>query len=341
MLTLEVPITEIPLLSYEKYHNRLLTFQKRAEIILLLATQPYLQRQQIAQIVDVDRDTVTNSIKLYNSLGFEGLMRVQFKGQKSALNTHQEVLETYFLQNPPLSSKEAIHNIKELTNLVRSPTQVRNWMHKAGMSYQKTGQIPAKADPIKQKEWTETVFEPLVEQAKKEEIILLFGDSMHCVMGVFLCFLWSFKRLFVRSSPGRQRINVVGAVNAITKKISIMTNTQTVNALTIMAFLTHLREVYLVLPIYIILDNARYQHCKAVVAFATTLNIHLVFLPSYSPNLNIIERLWKWTKRKCLYAKYYENFTAFSTTIKDTLENANDKHQNELETLLTLKFQRL
>ena len=75
-------------------------------------------------------------------------------------------------------------------------------------------------------------------------------------------------------------------------------------------------------------------------AFAATLNIHLVFLPTYSPNLNIIERLWKWTKKKCLYAKYYENFAAFSTTIKDTLESANDKHQAELETLLTLKFQR-
>ena len=126
MLTLEVPITEIPLLIYEKYHNRLVTFQKRAEIILLLAIQPYLQRQQIAQIVNVDRDTVTNSIKLYNSSGFVGLMSIQFKGQKSALNTHQAVLETYFLQNHPLSSKEAIHNIKELTNLSRSSTQVRN-----------------------------------------------------------------------------------------------------------------------------------------------------------------------------------------------------------------------
>jgi transposase len=340
MLTLEVPVKEIPLLRYEKYHNRLVTFQKRAEIILLLAEHPYLQRQQIASIVDVDRDTVSNIIKLYNTLGFIGLMSVQFKGQKSALNAHQTVLETHFIQNPPLSSKQAIHSIKELTSIERSPSQVRNWMNKAGMRYQKTGQIPAKADPIKQVEWLKTVFEPLAEQAKKEEIILLFADSMHCVMGVFLCFLWSLKRVFIRSSPGRQRINVVGAVNAITKKVSIMTNTETVNGLTIMAFLSYLREIYMVLPIYIILDNAKYQHCKAVIAFAATLNIHLIFLPTYSPNLNIIERLWKWTKIKCLYAKHYENFTEFSNAIENTLKNANDKHQKELETLLTLKFQR-
>lgn len=92
MLTLEVPVKETPLLRYEKYHNRLVTFQKRAEIILLLSEQPYLQLggipcQQIASIVDVDRDTVSNIIRLYNwaafrTLGFNGLMAVEFKGQK-------------------------------------------------------------------------------------------------------------------------------------------------------------------------------------------------------------------------------------------------------------------
>lgn len=340
MLTLKVPITEIPLLRYEKYHHRLVTFQKRAEIILLLAEQPYLQRQQIASIVDVDRDTVSNIIKLYNCSGFEGLMCVHFKGQTSELNQHKTVLETHFMQNPPLNSKQAMHDIKVLTQLERSLSQVRNWMHQSGMRYQKTGQIPAKADPVKQEQWLKTVFEPLEQQAKKEEIVLLFADSMHCVMGVFLCFLWSFKRIFIKSSAGRQRINVVGAVDAITKKISIMTNTETINGQTIMAFLSYLREIYTILPIYIILDNAKYQHCKAVIAFAETLNIHLVFLPTYSPNLNIIERLWKWTKIKCLYAKHYENFGQFSNAIENTLKTANEKYQKELETLLTLKFQR-
>lgn len=73
---------------------------------------------------------------------------------------------------------------------------------------------------------------------------------------------------------------------------------------------------------------------------AKTLAIHLVFLPPYAANLNCIERLWKWVKKQCLYAKYYENFDHFTKIIQQTLQQANQKHQKELEKLLSLKFQR-
>ncbi|WP_299466649.1 IS630 family transposase, partial [uncultured Microscilla sp.] len=229
--------------------------------------------------------------------------------------------------------------VEELTGIKKSPSRVRVWMHKVGMKYQKTAQIPSKACPEAQAIWKTNVFEPLREKAKSGEITLLFGDAMHCVMGVFLSFLWSFKRLFIKSSPGRKRLNVVGAVNAISKKVSFMTNITQVNAETMISFLDQLRQEYGEKPIYLILDNARYQHCRLVKEFAQALDIHLVFLPPYSPNLNIIERLWKWVKKKCLYAKYYENFDDFRKAIETSLEQANELYQTELESLLSLKFQ--
>ncbi|SMG65551.1 [similarity to] transposase, partial [methanotrophic bacterial endosymbiont of Bathymodiolus sp.] len=54
---------------------------------------------------------------------------------------------------------------------------------------------------------------------------------------------------------------------------------------------------------------------------AKELGIHLLFLPPYSPNLNLIERLWKFTKKKCLYNKYYESFHNFKEAINDCLNN--------------------
>ncbi len=92
-------------------------------------------------------------------------------------------------------------------------------------------------------------------------------------------------------------------------------------------------------PIYIVLDNARYQHCDLVRYVAWQLNIHLTFLPTYSPNLNIIERLWKFLKKKTLYAKYYPTFKEFKGAIIENLNNANMLYQDELKTLLNLKFQ--
>ena len=339
MLTLEVPVKEIPLLRYKKYSHPLITVQKRAEIILLLATQKQASYGEIASQVDVCRNTVTNTIKLYKEKGLAGLTQVNFRGKQSELASYEGSLLAYFKDNPVNSVAMAVAKIEELTGIKKSVSRVRAWMHKVGMKYQKTAQIPAKACPKAQKTWQVEVFEPLRKKAELGEITLLFGDAMHCVMGVFLSFLWSFERIFIKSSPGRKRLNVVGAVNAISKKVSFTTNTTQVNAETMNSFLEQLRKEYADKPIYLILDNARYQHCKLVKEFAQKLDIHLVFLPPYSPNLNIIERLWKWVKKKCLYTKYYENFDDFTKAIETSLEEANALHQAELESLLSLKFQ--
>lgn len=165
-------------------------------------------------------------------------------------------------------------------------------------------------------------------------------DSAHFVMGAFLCCVWSFLRLFMPSAAARKRLNVLGAVDALSKEVTFMTNITYINAQTVVGFLFQLREKYPRLPLYLVLDNARYQHCQLVKQVAQTLHIHLLFLPTYSPNLNLIERLWKWVKKSCLYACFYEDFAGFSTAIQQTLLKANSTHQQELESLLTLNFQR-
>jgi transposase len=87
----------------------------------------------------------------------------------------------------------------------------------------------------------------------------------------------------------------------------------------------------------VILDNAAYQRCYRVRAFASLVGIELIFLPSYSPNL--IERYWKFVKKKCLYNHFYSNFEEFCAAIDDCIQNANEKYANELKTLMTLRFQ--
>jgi hypothetical protein len=167
------------------------------------------------------------------------------------------------------------------------------------------GHIPAKADIEQQRQWVTTTLEPAIEEAKKGECQLLFMDAAHFILQPFICALWCFTRLFVKASSGRNRINILGVVNAITKEIFTLNNTTYINADTIITFLKQLRIHYGASPVKIVLDNARYQHCKLVIEAAQALNISLLFLPSYSPNLNIIERLWKFTREKILYGKYY------------------------------------
>ena len=92
-------------------------------------------------------------------------------------------------------------------------------------------------------------------------------------------------------------------------------------------------------PITLVLDNAAYQRCKLVQELAKELNIELLFLPSYSPNLNLIERLWKFVKKQALSSRHHTNYADFQAVIDNCLDNLTTTHKSALVSLLTLKFQ--
>lgn len=152
-------------------------------------------------------------------------------------------------------------------------------------------------------------------------------------------FLWCFTRIFIASPSGRKRFNVLGVVNAITKEVITVTNESYINAESICLMLLKLDALGLDVPITVVLDNARYQKCKVVFALAQALNIELLYLPSYSPHLNLIERLWKFVRNQCLYSKYYASFDDFKDAIDICIQQANTTHKASLETLLSLNFQ--
>ena len=92
-------------------------------------------------------------------------------------------------------------------------------------------------------------------------------------------------------------------------------------------------------PITLVLDNARYQHNAVVKTLANQLGLTLLFLPSYSPNLNLIERLWKFIKRRALYGRYHPTFADFRAAIQETIDSVPTTHAKPLKTLMTLNFQ--
>jgi transposase len=151
--------------------------------------------------------------------------------------------------------------------------------------------------------------------------------------------VWCFERLFVKAPSGRQRLNVLAALHATTRDIFTVTNLTYITSETVCELLRLLAGVYVGVPITIVLDNARYQRCALVQSVAQSLGIELLFLPAYSPNLNLNERFWKFVKKRCLYSKYYPDHLCFQQAILACIAQAPDTYQHELESLLTLKFQ--
>jgi transposase len=180
---------------------------------------------------------------------------------------------------------------------------------------------------------------PRIEEARQGKRHLFFADAAHFVLAAFLGYLWCFNRIFIKTPAGRQRFNVLGAFNAITQELVTVTNDTYINAHCVIALMSQLLEKYKTLPITIVLDNARYQKCRLVMEFAQKHGIELLFLPSYSPNLNLIERLWRFIKKDCLYCKYYETFTAFKDAITTCLYRSDKECKKQMNSLMTLKFQ--
>lgn len=185
----------------------------------------------------------------------------------------------------------------------------------------------------------DTQLKPRLDRAAAGRGHVLFVDAAHFVFGTYLCCLWSVARVFVRAASGRQRFNVLGARDAVARTLTTVTNTTVVNTDTMCDLLRAIAARGLVGPVTLVLDNARYQRNDLVKGRARELGIELLFLPSYSPNLNLIERLWRFTKRKAVYGKYHPTFADVRVAVQDVLGGVSTAHADGLASLMTLRFQ--
>ena len=324
-------------LKTERFRHPHPRVQQRMEVLWLKSNG--LPHNQIAQLARVCDNTVTEYLSLYREGGIEKLRELNFHKPQSDLVQYTSSIEEYLKEHPPASVKEAAKRIEELTGIKRSETQTRKFLESVGIKRRKVGSIPAKADSEKQREFKEEKLEPRLEEAKAGKRKVFFVDAAHFVLAPFLGYLWSFARIFIKAPAGRKRFNVLGALDAITHELTMVTNDTYIDARTFCQFLWEISCRYGDAQITLVLDNARYQKCAVVFNLARLLNIELLYLPAYSPNLNLIERLWKFVKKKCLYSKYYDNFDLFKEAITNCLNMTHTEYKEELDTLLTLRFQ--
>jgi transposase len=197
--------------------------------------------------------------------------------------------------------------------------------------------VPAKADPQEQARFLGDELRPRLDQARRGRRAVLFVDAAHFVYGPFLGFLWCLVRRLVPGPSGRKRYNVLAALDAVTHRVIRVANGSYINAPSVCDLLRAVAGAALPgVPVTPVLDNARYQKCALVQDLARGLGIELLYLPGYSPNLNLIERLWKFLRKQALQ-RWHNTFEEMQAAVADVLDNLS-RYKEELDTLMSEKF---
>jgi transposase len=313
------------------------TLAKRLMSLVLIAVG--LPNSRITELTGLSDRSIRSLKKVIADGDTESLFTVGGGGRKGKLaDVEKEIVEE--IENNNYHSRQEIADmILEKFSLKVSLSAIGKFLKKNGIKRLKCGSLPAKADTQKQSSFYETTLYPLIEQAKSGEIALLFLDASHFVMGCdFLGYIYGTVRRFIKTYSGRMRYNVLGALNFVTKKVTTVTNNTYITATEVCDLLRKISAEYSGKAIHLVLDNARYQKCKVVQELAEELGIALVYIPPYSPNLNLIERLWKFVKSR-LRTKYYDRFDIFQKKIDSIVNSTSSENKSMIDKLINEKVQ--
>ena len=329
---------EIGILEEAHHSSRLRKNADRIKAILFL--NKGFGYTQTAQLLMLDEITIRRYEKEFRKKGIDGLLEYHYQGSVGNLTTEQEAaLKEHLRSNIYQTVKAVIVYVEKTYGVSYSIEGMTHLLHRMKFSYKKTKVIPGKVDLEKQEQFKEEY--TLLKATKKPEDKIYFVDASHPHHNNRPFYGWIYKgeEKAIKTNSGRKRINLNGALNLEDMDITVLSE-ETINSHAMMRLILHLEEKQPTGELYLIADNARYNHSYELQLFLEDHpRVHLKHLPAYSPNLNSIERLWKffYTKHR---DKYFEKFKEFEKEVVSFFQNIH-QYNAELKTLLTDSFQTL
>lgn len=281
---------------------------------------------KIAEAVFLTEEAVRKQIRDYK---VAQKLKPKNGGSSEKLTEAQSTeLEAHLEEHTYLYVKDIVAYVKVTYGVSYTIHGLRNWLQRHKFSYKKPALVPGKANKEAQEAWIKE-YKELKENLPQEETIC-FIDGVHPTHNVNLTYGWIKKgvRKELPANSGRSRLNLSGAVDLLTYQVVIQED-KTLNGASTIEFLKAIEKSY---PnkqkVHVFCDNAKYYKNKEVQDYLQNSKINLHHLPPYSPNLNPIERLWKWMKERILYNQYYEKFIDFKSAVVDFLDNLSKAEAN-------------
>ena len=308
----------------------------RVKAVVLLGTGWSVP--EVARALLIDETTVRNWYDKYQQGGVKALLTLYYQGKTPSLSEPQQAeLVQHLEEKTYLTSNEIRHYIHKTYGVQYSPTGVKELLHRLGFSYKKPKHVPGKLDPVKQQAFVAEY--ELLLKTKGNNDPVYFGDACHPQWNSIPAYGWirRGKEKELQSNSGRKRVNINGAVNI--ESLEMVTDfSKSINK---ESSLRLCRKIEARHPkakkIHLFLDNASYYKARWLRQKLEGSKIVLHFLPSYSPNLNLIERLWKFFKKEILYNTYYEKFEDFLSACQGFFR-CRTKYREKLRSLLTQNF---
>jgi transposase len=334
------------LLSNEEYKSLLILYKTTKDKrvanylnIILLKHKNYSQ-VEIADILNIDENTVCTWVKKFEtSKNVEEYLALNYTGYIGKLPfILLGKLDNFIEKETFLNAKPIVLMIKNQFNVEYSISGVTKLMKRLGFSYKEKVALPSKLDNEKQLDFVKKYEQ--IEQNLTDKCSIFFMDAVHPQHNTHTLKAWlrKGKTTYTLTNSGRNRLNINGLYNPLNQDV-IVTYHKTINAQATIELFEKLKKQY---PekenLYVFADNAKYYVSAVLKEYlAQNTVIKLIHLPTYSPNLNLIERLWKYTRREVINATYYEKFKEFSFGIKSFFDNI-EQHKDNLAQFIGRKF---
>ena len=291
----------------------------------------------IATALLMDSDTVRNHFKRYRQGGLRHLLQVNYVGSEPYLSAEQlDELDCHLQCHVYSTAKEIAHWVKEQWQVCYTPSGMAAVLRRLGYVYKQTRLVPDTVKPEIQEQFVENY----KKLNKNKDEVVLFMDAVHPQHQPISARGW-IKRgqeMQIKTNNSQKRVNINGAID-IDSLTTVVRFEDKINSDSVIKLLDQIENTF---PdaqrITIICDNATYYRAKAVQEHIQNSRIELLFIPSRSPNLNLIERLWKFFKRQVLYNKYYSCFGTYEDACRDFFRNL-DRYAVPLRSLLTENFE--
>jgi transposase len=335
----QIKLTEAQLSELYALHKRLKDKKAAYRINIIILLHRGYSYQEIQEVLLIDEKTIRRYKDTFIHRGIEGLLENNYNGGQPKLSKEQEDdLVRYLEENIMATAAEVCHFVKKQFGILFTAPGMVHTLHRLGFSYKKTKIVPAKANREEQEAFVKA-YQQLRKQQKPTEKVY-FMDGVHPTHNVMPAYAWIKKgtEKEVKSNSGRQRLNINGVYSPDDGEIIIREDAAIDSESTIRLLKTIEKKHPELTTIYVVRDNARYYVSREVKEYLENSRIVFIPLPSYSPNLNPIERLWKFFKKKKLYNLYYDSFDIFKKEVLKFFRYEIKSYKRELDSLLTENF---